>query len=190
MRVALFALLLAGCSLPALNDPDPQRADARVDAARDTEEQDPGFDDASAADASAPDTYVSVDTAIATDTYVQPDTYVAPDTAIADTKPCRPLIAAEVCKTSVPLSTACATRPDGCGGTVTCAACPATRKCVSSPSDLGHCGCTGLLKLCTTPSDVGGRLWDCALDETPTHPGAVLVPQPDGSIARWCIPSI
>lgn len=179
MRLVLFALLLAGCSSPAPHDEDPPKGYTRQDTGEVEEGPGPVFEDTGAAD-----------TAVApSDTFIA-DTHVAPDTDSVDAATCKPKSSFEACVTSIPLSTACGTRPDGCGGTVTCEACPVQRRCVGSTADPGHCGCKAVLTLCTTPAGAGGRIWDCAAGETPLHPGAVLVPQPDGSIARWCIPSV
>jgi len=182
LAVLLVALLSAACSAPAPVDSD--RTDGGTTWTRDAftaEEADTALEfDTLPIDSGSTDTS-SADTAadsIPTDT-------ATPDTA------CWPVEAVIACKTSVPLSTACGERPNGCGGSVTCDACPLSRKCVSSLStDVGHCGCKRLTgEMCLDKTGAYANRWECAVDDVPLNPLAKLKPQPDGSVSHWCIPT-
>ena len=178
--LALACLLTLGCSGPAPVDegPRPWRY-TRDSAIEQTEDDAPGpmFDTATAPDAAE---------------VGQPDVTPEADAAPPDTSPpvCYPAPAVSVCTTAVPLTYPCGKRPDGCGGTVACDACPTYRRCVTSPGSLGHCSCKHITgPLCLDKTGVYVGKWECGKDDVPMHPDAALFPQPDGSVSVWCVPS-
>lgn len=187
MRLAVLACIAAlGCSSPAPQDEGPAPWHYTRDSAIDQAEDDaPGavyYD--TGADTYAPDAAPPADTAptadAATDTAPPADTYV-----------CSPAIAVTACTLTVPIITSpCGVRPDGCGGTVACAACAGNRRCVTSAASLGHCACSPIVgKLCQTLSDATGQMWECPADVVPTNTDAKLYAQPKASISWWCSPT-
>ena len=194
MRFLVLASVAAlGCSSPAPEDADPWHY------TRDSAVQ--GEEAATVADSATVDTATAADTWTPPDTYAPPpDTYTAdshtapPDTYTPppDTGPpvCYPAAAVSVCTTAVPLTYPCGKRPDGCGGTVACDACPVTRRCVTTPTSLGHCSCKAVSgPLCLDRNGVYVGKWTCGVNDVPMHPDAALFPQPDGSVSVWCVPS-
>ncbi len=177
MRLLAAALMtLAGCSSPApVDEPAPWRY-TRDSAVTPADEDAPGplFD---TADTAAPDT---------ADTYTPPaDTYVEPPDAYV----CRPA-GSEVCKAVGPTEWACGTRPDGCGGVVTCNPCPGTKLCATSPTEPAHCSCDIVVGvLCLDRTGVYVQQYQCGPLDVPTNPDAVFLPNPKATRSLWCVPA-
>lgn len=182
---ALLAALLLGCSSPVIVVLTPE-PDVGTDVGGDT-----GASEAPPADtAPGADTDPALD---ASDTGLEdaaPDT--APDTT-ADTavtaETCTPLALPLACP-SVGAIPACGPAPDGCGGKVDCGGCIVTRRCAATASDpVPHCTCETVVGSCVLYSGLIGRKVKCGKLDAPLAEGSTLIPQPDGSVTVYCIPS-
>lgn len=181
MRPLLAALLL-GCSSPVivvvLPEPDAGASDV-------------GGAEAVAADTGAdvpPDTTLDTGPELdATDTGPEADTTPPPDAPPAET--CTPLAHPAACPAASGIP-ACGPAPDGCGGKVDCGGCVATRRCAATASDpVPHCTCETMTGTCVLYSGLIGRKVRCLKLDAPLAEGSTLIPQPDGSVTVYCIPS-
>lgn len=182
----LFAALLLGCSSPVIVVvlPEPDAG------ASDTGGAEMGAGD-TATDTAAPDT-APVDAELdASDAGPGPDTASPPDTA-PDAPPaetCTPLAHPAACPAASGIP-ACGPAPDGCGGKVDCGGCIATRRCAATASDpVPHCTCETITGSCVLYSGIIGRKVKCLKLDAPLAEGSTLIPQPDGSVTVYCVPS-
>lgn len=183
---ALLAAFVLGCSSPVIvvltPEPDvgtdvggdtgaseapPADTGSGVDASPELDASDTGLEDA------GPDT--------------APDTAADPSLDAAET--CTPLALPLACP-SVGAIPACGPAPDGCGGKVDCGGCGGSRRCAATASDLvPHCTCETMVGSCVLYSGLIGRKVRCGKLDAPLAEGSTLIPQPDGSVTVYCIPS-
>lgn len=183
MRIPVLAALLVGCSSPVIVVIPPDSTDT---GSTDTGAVDTGSPavDTGELDSSAPSDTGSSDTGAD----VGPETSAPTDTG---PEVCAPLEAGAVCTPSDGVS-ACGPAPDGCGGKgkVDCGGCPSTRRCAAKSTDpVPHCTCETMTGTCVLYSGEIGRKVKCGPIDAPLAVGSTLIPQPDGSITVYCIPS-
>lgn len=185
MRPLVLAALLLGCSSPVIVVvlPEPDAGDTggvetgAADTATDTATPDAPLDTGLELDA----TDAEADTL---DTTPPPD--APPDTA---SETCTPLAHPAACPAASGIP-ACGPAPDGCGGKVDCGGCVATRRCAATASDpVPHCTCETITGTCVLYSGLIGRKVRCLKLDAPLAEGSTLIPQPDGSVTVYCIPS-
>lgn len=183
---ALLAALLFGCSSPVIVVLTPE-PDVGTDVGGDT-----GASEAPPADtAPEADTTPELD---ASDTGLEdaaPDTTPPPDTFPDTAETCTPLALPLACPASGGIP-ACGLAPDGCGGKgkVDCGGCTVTRRCAATASDpVPHCTCETVVGSCVLYSGIIGRKVKCGKLDAPLAEGSTLIPQPDGSVTVYCIPS-
>lgn len=179
---ALLAALLLGCSSPVIVVLTPE-PDVGTDVGSDT-----GASEAPPADtAPEADTTPELD---ASDTGLEdaePDTTT--DTALDAAETCTPPALPLACP-SVGAIPACGPAPDGCGGKVDCGGCGGSRRCAATASDpVPHCTCETVVGSCVLYSGLIGRKVKCGKLDAPLAEGSTLIPQPDGSVTVYCIPS-
>jgi len=189
MRPLAALVLLAGCASPVIvvqppesdtGTPIAETAPADTGAAlEDTGAPDAAVEDTTPADSGTADT--SADGAL--DTGSPADT--GPET-------CTPLDAGSVCTALAVDVPACGPAPDGCGGkgTIDCGGCPSTRRCAAKSTDpVPHCTCELVSGSCVLYSGLAGRKVRCGPLDAPLAVGSTLIPQPDGKITMYCIPT-
>jgi len=181
----LVAALLLGCSSPVIVVVVPDQPDT---GASDTAPADtsvsPDVTEDTGGDTGGPT--LDSDT---TDTEVGPDTTV--DTGV-DTGPeaCVPLDAGAACPALPGAIPACGPAPNGCGGKVDCGGCVVTRRCAATAADpVPHCTCETVVGSCVLYSGLIGRKVKCGALDAPLAEGSTLIPQSDGKITMYCIPS-
>lgn len=184
MRALALVALLVGCSSPVIVVLPPDQPDT---SASDTGQADTG---------ELPDTTAdtTMDTAPPPVDSAEADTMeVGPDTSVVDTGPeaCVPLDTGAACPVLPSLLPACGPAPNGCGGKVDCGGCTATRRCAAKSTDpVPHCTCeVSAGGLCVLYSGKFGTKVKCGPIDAPLAEGSTLIPQPDGSITMYCVPS-